>query len=223
MGRCRLLSAIISWLPLSPPEASGTGPAFPLFTRVLIGKAHSLLNYELDPQAMASQCFDLDRPEQSVYQSMSDIEEARAVAAHFLTLTERNQFEPRVAIRIYRKELEQCSIGLSVVGEVPGTTGYTPVDRMHFDLRGDRDSFQRLAKLIVNDFVAGGDRFRHVGTYQLSRFIQGFLDEDAHLTQKRKSRCQRLISSSKIQSLGQGAPGQSPGAAKKAHDTPDTQ
>ncbi len=134
MGRCRLLSAIISWLPLSPPEASGTGPAFPLFTRVLIGKAHSLLNYELDPQAMASQCFDLDRPEQSVYQSMSDIEEARAVAAHFLTLTERNQFEPRVAIRIYRKELEQCSIGLSVVGEVPGTTGYTPVDRMHFDL-----------------------------------------------------------------------------------------
>jgi hypothetical protein len=138
-----------------------------------------------------------------VYRSANEIEEAQAIATHFLTLTERNSLEPRVAIRIYSGELQECGIGLSAAGEVPGTTGYAPVDQRHFDLKGQPQSFQRLTSLIVADFEVGGDRMRHLGKYQLYRLLKDFLDHDEQLGRKARSRCERLVNSAKIPHFGQ--------------------
>ena len=125
----------------------------------------------------------------SVYSIVVGSEEARASAAHYLTLN-RSSYDTVWALRIERQDLAHIGIRIQ---ETPGNTGVADIDAQHRDLIGDQEMFELLTGHLYDRIRHGEDRLRVVGHIQLKHQIQDFLNADSGiLHEEARTRCLRL-------------------------------
>jgi hypothetical protein len=126
----------------------------------------------------------------SVYRVNAGIEEARAVAAHYLTLA-RQSFKSVSALRI---ELQDHT-GLEIaIRETPGDTGIAEIDAKHCELTGGQEGFAGLTQRLLDAIRRGEDRVRIIGEIQLKHQVQEFLTLGGDAVNDRARRyCRKLL------------------------------
>ena len=126
----------------------------------------------------------------SVYRVNVGIEEAKAVAAHYLTLA-RQSFKSVSALRIELQDLTGLEIA---VKETPGDTGVAEIDAKHCELMGDQEVFTGLTQRLRDAIRHGEDRVRMVGEIQLKHQVQEFLTLSGDAVNDRARRyCRKLL------------------------------
>jgi hypothetical protein len=126
----------------------------------------------------------------SVYSVNAGIEEAKTVAAHYLTLA-RQSFKSVSALRIEPQDLAGLQIA---VRETPGDTGIAEVDAKHRELMGDQEVFAGLTQRLHDAIRHGEDRVRMVGEIQLKHQVQEFLTLSGDAVNDRARRyCRKLL------------------------------
>ena len=101
----------------------------------------------------------------SVYSVTPGIEEARAIAAHYLTLA-RQSFKTVSALRIEPHDLGGLAI---MTRETVGDTGISDVDTAHRELVGSNEEVLNLTQRLLDAIRRGEDRVRIVGELQLKQ------------------------------------------------------
>jgi hypothetical protein len=152
---------------------------------------NKFLTKEIDASEFAKTYFTLDKPDQSVYRANSLEEENEIAAAHYLTLN-RDSIDSVVVMRFCPEKANACGVSVSGVLEVPGTTGFEPVDARHFDLLGDAASLIALMGELVESFRAGRESVRGISKITLKYYIE-LMSTHAKLSSKAKKTCKRLI------------------------------
>ena len=126
----------------------------------------------------------------SVYNVTPGIEEARAIAAHYLTLA-RQSFKSVSALRIEPQDLDGLAI---IVQETVGDTGIAEVDAKHRELIGGNEGFADLTQRLLNAIRRGEDRVRILGELQLKHQVQEFLTLGSEVANDRARRyCRKLL------------------------------
>jgi hypothetical protein len=126
----------------------------------------------------------------SVYRVNAGIEEAKAVAAHYLTLA-RQSFKSVSALRIELQDLTGLEIA---VRETPGDTGIAEIDAKHCELMGGQEGFAGLTQRLLVAIRRGEDRVRIVGEIQLKHQVQEFLTLSDDVVNDRARRyCRKLL------------------------------
>lgn len=126
----------------------------------------------------------------SVYRVNAGIEEAKAVAAHYLTLA-RQSFKSVSALRIELQDLTGLEIA---VREAPGDTGIAEIDARHCELLGGQEGFAGLTQRLLVAIRRGEDRVRIVGEIQLKHQVQEFLTLSGEAVNDRARRhCRKLL------------------------------
>lgn len=135
------------------------------------------LRLNATPADLMKDPFGYDGQRISVYNVTAGVEEAEAVAAHYLTMVpSRLSLEIVSALRIEAQDLEDVEM---VVDKTEGDTGITRVDTAHRDLIGDRDAFEALTQRIHAAIRRGEDRLRVVGPIQIKHQIEAFLGRNS--------------------------------------------
>jgi hypothetical protein len=126
----------------------------------------------------------------SVYSVTAGIEEAKAIAAHYLTLA-RQSFKNVSALRIELQDLVSLEIA---VRETPGDTGIAEIDAKHREVIGGQEGFASLTQRLLDAIRRGEDRVRIVGEIQLKHQVQEFLrlGSDA-VTDRARRYCRKLL------------------------------
>ena len=131
----------------------------------------------------------------SVFDVTTETEEARAAAAHYLTL-KRNNFVVVSVLRIEPSDLGDLQIGKR---KTDGETGIASIDARHRDLNGFRDQFEILMQRIHRALSSGEDRLRIVGPIQVKYQLQQFLQLDnTAVSPLAKKYCRRLIDDNNV-------------------------
>jgi hypothetical protein len=126
----------------------------------------------------------------SVYRVNAGIEEAKAVAAHYLTLA-RQSFKSVSALRIELQDLTDLEIA---VRETPGDTRIAEIDAKHCELMGGQEGFAGLTQRLLVAIRRGEDRVRIVGEIQLKHQVQEFLTLSGDAVNDRARRyCRKLL------------------------------
>lgn len=126
----------------------------------------------------------------SVYRVNAGIEEAKAVAAHYLTLA-RQSFKSVSALRIELQDLTGLEIA---VREAPGDTGIAEIDARHCELLRGQEGFAGLTQRLLVAIRRGEDRVRIVGEIQLKHQVQEFLTLSGEAVNDRARRhCRKLL------------------------------
>jgi hypothetical protein len=126
----------------------------------------------------------------SVYRVTAGIEEAKAVAAHYLTLA-RHSFKSVSALRIELQDLRGLEI---TVRESLGDTGIAEIDAKHCELLGDQEGFAGLTQRLLIAIRHGEDRVRIVGEIQLRHQAQEFLTlSDDAVNDRARRYCRKLL------------------------------
>jgi hypothetical protein len=126
----------------------------------------------------------------SVYSVTPGIEEARAIAAHYLTLA-RQSFKNVSALRIEPQDLDGLAI---IVQETAGDTGIAEVDAAHRELISGNEEVIDLTHRLLNAIRRGEDRVRMVGELQLRHHVQEFLTLGSDVVNDRARRyCRKLL------------------------------
>ena len=128
----------------------------------------------------------------SVYSVASEIDEAKATAAHYLTMVPpRLSLEILSVLRIEPRDLEGLEM---VVSETEGATGIVHVDNMHRDLIGNGDAFRNLTERLMDAVRHGEDRLRVVGPIQIKHQIEEFIRlTHTDVSDHARDRCQMLL------------------------------
>ncbi len=138
------------------------------YLRLVSGGWRDLINKHWSVDDFSSKYFDLTEVDQSVFRAQNPIEEAEAIAAHFLTLHGNSNIEDGAAIRVFPEDLIDLQIRVSSDGERGGSTGVGLVDARHHDLSGSQDSLKKLTERILHDHYRGGDRIRILVEHQMA-------------------------------------------------------
>jgi hypothetical protein len=126
----------------------------------------------------------------SVYNITPGIEEARAIAAHYLTLA-RQSFKSVSALRIEPRDLDGLAI---IIQETVGDTGIAEIDAAHCELIGTIEGFADLTQRLLNAIRSGEDRVRILGELQLKHQVQEFLTAGSDIVNDRARRyCRKLL------------------------------
>jgi hypothetical protein len=126
----------------------------------------------------------------SVYRVNTGIEEAKAVAAHYLTLA-RQSFKSVSALRIELQDLMDLEIA---VRETPGDTGIAEIDAKHCELTGGQAGFAALTQRLLDAIRRGEGRVRIIGEIQLKHQVQEFLTLSGDAVNDRARRyCRKLL------------------------------
>jgi hypothetical protein len=127
----------------------------------------------------------------SVYRVGVDIEETKAVAAHYLTFRDRQSIKMVSALRIEPRDYED--MGIPVQG-TPGNTGVAAIDAAHRDLIGDQGKFETMTQHLLNVIRRGEDRIRMVWELQLKYQVQEFLMLSSDdVSDRAKMACRKLL------------------------------
>jgi hypothetical protein len=164
------------------------------FIRVMCGSGNSDYNKWVMGDHTANQLMHYiigDDFSPSVYQVETEIEEARAMAAHYLLLTARPALTTISALRIKHHEITDLQIEIE---RQEGTTHIRDIDAKHYNLHGTRAKFEALFRTLYEAVRRGEDRVRVLGksqlTYQLQEFLK--LNSDS-IDEPTKRRCERLL------------------------------
>jgi hypothetical protein len=139
--------------------------------------------------------FGLDGAPISVYRVTIDIEETKAVAAHYLTLAATRQSIKMVSVlRIETRDYEDMGI---TVQETPGATEVAVIDAVHRDLVGDQVTFEAMTQRLLDAIRRGEDRVRLVWEVQLKHQGQEFLTLSIdEMNDRARLACRKLLGSS---------------------------
>jgi len=114
------------------------------FIRVMCGSGNSDYNKWIMGDQTANQLMHYiigDEFSPSVYQVETEIEEARAMAAHYLLLTARPALTTIFVLRIKHSEITALEIG---VEQQEGMTHISDIDARHYNIHGTREKFEAL-------------------------------------------------------------------------------
>lgn len=160
------------------------------FIRILPGKNEKWEHGNGSPEELAASAFSKTNEPVSVFKAGTDLREARTIAAAWLTRTQTPS-KPVLAARFYRGELTEVGI---TIERTPGTTGVSEVDKSHYDLLGDAETYTQLVGIILAAQRRGENRIRRLAKRQLLEQFRGFLvGEVVSLTERARSQCEAHV------------------------------
>jgi hypothetical protein len=160
--------------------------------RVLASRSNyrKWLEKNLAPAERMKDAFGFDSKPVSVYSVTVGIDEAKAIAAHYLTL-KRNHIDTVWALRIEPHDLDDLGIE---VQETAGDTGVAEVDAKHRDLLGSSGQFEVLAERLHDTISRGEDRLRALEKIQIEYHLQQFLHLDSSMVSDlAKNYCRKAL------------------------------
>jgi hypothetical protein len=146
----------------------------------------------IDPSSLAHDILG-DQTTQSVFLVENDVEEVEVLAAKSLTYSGKNSIEPRIAMRVYPRHLDDLGV---IPEKTDSGTRIAILDNKHFDLNIDKSILEKIIESIVIDFELGENRFRRISTAQIAWQLRKMRDNpesfDAN-QHKLKKQCLNLL------------------------------